>query len=139
MPQPTRECYTCKLILPASAYYKGNITKYYRCKECEKKRLAEYRKKIKDGQKHVQDWHPESIVCHGCLKVTPPKDIATTGKFAQSICISCFHKIKYHKRPHKAELINGKGVCTRCHMYGQSNNCIRPHQVDLDESDDNDF
>ena len=73
------------------------------------------------------------------LSKSLPKDLATTGKFAQSICVSCFNKIKYHKRPHKAELINGKGVCTRCHMYGQSNNCIRPHQVDLDESDDNDF
>ena len=127
-----KECFTCKRLLPASAYCKGNITKYYKCKECERKRLAEYRRSVKERQCVIDD----PVICLGCKMVTPKEKLAKTGKFAYVVCTPCNSKIKTHTRPHKAELINGKGPCTRCLMFGKSKNCIRPHKVDLDEDDD---
>ena len=127
-----KECFACERLLPASAYCKGNITKYYRCKECERKRLAEYRRSVKERE-CVMDG---PVTCHGCKMVTPIERLAKTGKFAYAVCTPCYGKIKNHTRPHKAELINGKGPCTRCLMFGKSKNCIRPHKVDLDEDDD---
>ena len=36
-------------------------------------------------------------------------------------------------RPHKAELINGCGPCIRCHVFGPSDNCIKPAHVVLEK------
>ena len=62
-----RQCYTCKLVLPASKYYCGNIVKYYRCRDCENKRLALHRDKARyvevDGVTHFSC--PE---CHTPIK-----------------------------------------------------------------------
>jgi hypothetical protein len=33
------------MTLPASAFYKGDIVKYYNCKQCERNRLAAYRER----------------------------------------------------------------------------------------------
>ena len=51
---PNKECFSCKRLLPASAYYKGDISKYFKCKECENKRLKEYRKKVKDQEEWLE-------------------------------------------------------------------------------------
>ena len=122
-------CHTCKQNLPASAYCKGNIAKYYKCKECERKRLANYRKSLKEEIAGFEG----SIICLGCKESVTKGKINLMGRFANVICKSCYYKVKTHARPHKAELINGVGECTRCAMFGQSLNCIRPHSVDLDE------
>ena len=128
-----KECYTCKKLLPASAYWKSDTTKYYRCKECERNRLREYRKKVKH-----QDEIPTiygDITCHACREAIPFNQVVKTGLFKYSVCKPCHNKIRQHKKPHKAELVNGRGPCTRCELYGKSDKCIRPHKVDLDESE----
>ena len=130
---PERECYTCKKLLPASAYWKSDINKYYRCKQCERDRLKEYRRKVKLEEKALTIIN--DVRCHGCKELIPFNYLAKTGLFKNSICKPCQNKIKQHKKPHKAELVNGRGPCTRCLMYGKSTKCVRPHKVDLDESD----
>ena len=131
---PSKECCRCKRLLPASAYCKGDITKYFKCKECENKRLKEYRNKVKAQEKRLETVYP-AVICHACKESIPFNKLIKTGKFCNSICKPCNNKIKYHGRAHNAELINGCGPCTRCAFYGKSNSYIRPHKVDLDESD----
>ena len=118
--EQTRMCYTCRRVLPASAYCKGDIIKYVKCRECEAQRLREYRRKVKERPA------PEGVVCHGCRQWIPGELVARTGKFARTICTPCSYKLKHHKKPHTAERINGRGPCTRCEMYGQSLNCMEP-------------
>ena len=118
--EQTKECYTCRRVLPASAYCKGDIIKYVKCRECEAQRLREYRRKVKEQPA------PEGVVCHGCRLWIPGELVARTGKFALTICMPCSYKLKHHKKPHTAERINGRGPCTRCEMFGQSLNCMEP-------------
>ena len=127
-----KECYTCKRLLPASAYYKCNTTKYYRCKACEKVRLKQYRNSIRQLEEAVTEF--ADVRCSACKEMIPFNRLAKTGKFRNSICKPCYNKIKFHTRSHKAELVNGRGPCTRCELYGPSNKCIRPRKVDLDDS-----
>jgi hypothetical protein len=122
---PTRVCFTCQEDLPASAYTKGNTIKYFRCKLCERKRLAEYRRKVKETQVMVD------ITCIACRDVVTGDKVAKTGKYAMKICTICYYKFKQHRKPHHAELADG--ICMRCEMYGASSNCIVDHKVDLDE------
>jgi protein-arginine kinase activator protein McsA len=144
---PTRVCVTCKEDLPASAYTKGNTIKYFRCKLCERKRLAAYRKKVKESKVL------EVITCIACRDVVTGDDVWKTGKYAMKICVPCGHKFKNFRRPHQAGLAGG--ICMRCETYGMSSKCIggvfeeksskrlkvnlwkrKEHKVDLDDSDD---
>ena len=120
---PSKECFSCKRLLPASAYCKGNITKYFKREECENKRLKQYRNKVKAQEKRLETAHP-AVICHACKESIPFNNLIKTGKFCNSICKPCNNKIKLHRRPHKAELVNGCGPCTRCSFYAKSNNCI---------------
>src|SRR3981189_3387728 len=90
--EQTKECYTCRRVLPASAYCKGDIIKYIKCKECEAQRLKEYRKKERVQQA------PEGVVCNGCRLWVPGDLVPRTGKFALTLCTSCQCKLKHHKK-----------------------------------------
>ena len=128
VPSPTlamKECWTCKQLLPPSAYYKSNIVKYYKCIDCEKKRLATYRQKVKDERHELAlKVKQEIIMCLACKRPTPESQLARMGRFAQLICKPCYHKVKAHKKPHKAVLTE-EGRCQKCMIYGPSNNCIK--------------
>src|SRR3981189_1934264 len=110
---PSKECFICKRLLPASAYCKGNITKYYKCKECENKRLKQYRDKVKAHEQIVETVIP-AVICHVCKESIPFNKLLKTGKFCNSVCKPSRSNTTSHRKPHKPTLINGRGPCTRC-------------------------
>ena len=94
---PSKECFSCKRLLPASAYCKGDISKYFKCKECENKRFKEYRKKLKDQGERLETCYAD-VICHGCKESIPFHKLVKTGEFCNSICRPCNNKIKLHRR-----------------------------------------
>ena len=77
---PSKECFSCKRLLPASAYCKGNITKYFKCKEYENKRLKQYRNKLEAKETRLETCYP-AVICHACKESIPFYKLIKTGKF----------------------------------------------------------
>jgi hypothetical protein len=92
-----RGCFTCKEILPESAFYKSNRGSYGLagvCKECSlEKSRAEYKKKnpdVKPG--NFIDVNRSEKPCGQCHQVTPMSDFYKCGSTADghdSICAPC--------------------------------------------------
>src|SRR5438552_7033315 len=64
-----RDCFSCKMTLPSSAYYNGNSIKYYICKNCEALRHRNTYKKQR----------PNSTDCPDCSKAMVPEVMPTNG------------------------------------------------------------
>jgi len=114
-----RECATCKINLPRSAYYTDARHKYPHCKACENKRLALYRaKKVNEHQKLTGVYKE----CEACHKFIPGSRFATTGIAASLVCRPCAKLILHHREPHTRVTLPS-GECEKCSIYGPSNNC----------------
>src|SRR5271163_3490694 len=90
-----RVCWTCKRCLPRSSFYKGDIAKYFNCKECENRRLAVYRQKRKDQLASAPD-----IECRWCYRQIKACNIARDGMCAGVVCRKCNTAIMYHHKNH---------------------------------------
>ena len=115
-----KECATCKILLPPSAYYTDRRHKYVHCKACEGKRLTIYR----DSRKMTTKQTGEMKECRACRKMMNSVKFATTGKAATLVCRPCAKRMLHHKDPHVAE-IRPDGQCHLCRVYGKSAECIR--------------
>jgi hypothetical protein len=76
------KCGYCKVVKPASLFYKSNI---YRCKACFKKA---YKKKMTQVHK------PENILCKICKKVKPNSAFYKSNLYKCKECISFHNKKK---------------------------------------------
>jgi len=114
----TKECVTCKKMLPRSAYYTDTRHNYPHCRECERKRLAKYRAKKAEEYAAAGATLKE---CRACYAQFPVSNMAKSGMCAGLICVPCNKLLKNCKDPHKAVLVNGQ--CYLCATYGKSDNC----------------
>src|SRR5271163_4085497 len=91
-----RVCWTCKRCLPRSSFYKGDIAKYYNCKECENRRLAVYRRERKERLAIKPD-----IECRWCYNWIKAINIARDRICAGVIvCRKCNTGIMYYHKHH---------------------------------------
>jgi hypothetical protein len=116
-------CATCSHNLPRSAYSSDDRHKYAHCKACERKRLAEYRRKKKEKQAEEEAVSGSCVKrCRACLRFVLKSRFITAGMLNGIVCKPCGEKQKHHADPHKAVMVNGK--CMLCEVYGPSAKCI---------------
>src|SRR5258707_1935970 len=101
-PPTTRECWTCKMMLAASHFYKGDIIKYYNCKACENARHRA--RKTQNAPKPA------------CLKCSKVLDIDhEEQRFVYARC--CGMQYRYQKK-RNGTYYPGKAACETCDKFG---------------------
>ena len=134
-----RTCWTCKVLLPAAAYYKGNPKKYFRCKICEGKRHHEFKE---------AHYHNDGKIC--CPSCRDPINRALLNnkkslQYAFYNCPQCERNIRFRRRkittPDGDEFFPGSIQCYQCLKYGctKAGQCCVDKNNKLDEQLNNIF
>ena len=116
----SKVCATCKKDLPFSSF-KTYKKSYYNCRDCEKIRVAEYKRKVK-AIKELEKLHEYITQCDACEKIQKSTQLVKYGK-ERKVCVACKKKFVRHADPHNAIMDND--CCLLCSTYGESKNCVR--------------
>ena len=127
-----RECYNCREFLPVDAFWANKHYKYWRCKKCERERLAQYWKTL-DVMKCLACKLTVIEEEIGKMKLNLQKGLKV--EYVMFTCLRCKRVSKFNKRAGKkaTSFLNNRGMlkCQFCeewackkanHKCGDSNN-----------------
>jgi hypothetical protein len=119
-----RACWTCKQMLPASRFYKGDTLKYWNCKVCE---AARHRQRTSAGQSTT----PDCPTCKTGMNQRPKKTRLEGFDFYECPCgVLMRFKRRTITAANSERYYTGKQFCDTCNAYNPAgrhsfNDCLQ--------------